>query len=390
MYQLYKTKPVHHFLFSFLMLLLPVLSWSQPAYPVYTSGEEGHKIYRIPAIVQLPNKTLLAFAEGRVKGGNDFGDINIVLKRSEDDGKTWSALQTVVDYGNLQAGNVAPVIDLLDPRYPKGRLFLFYNTGNQSEWDIRKGKGQREVWYITSIDGGYTWSEAINITQQVKPIPNNWRTYANTPGHAFQIPDGKYKGRLIIPGNHSEGEGKPDFSDYFSHVFYSDDHGDHFKISEHLPQPGSNEATATYISQDRIVLNARNQKGDIKTRIMGLSKDGGAHWDTVYFDHQLPDPVCEGAILTIGKHKGKAVVVFCNAANTKQRNHLSLRLSNDDGKIWSKSWLVDSTDNSKVDYTAYSDIVRLRKNIVGVLYEKDNYASIVFKPIKISKKNNHP
>ena len=74
-----------------------------------------------------------------------------------------------------------------------------------------------------------------------------------------------------------------------------------------MPQPGSNEATATYVSQDRIVLNARNQKGDIKTRIMGLSKDGGAHWDTVYFDHQLPDPVCEGAILNIGKHKGKVI-----------------------------------------------------------------------------------
>jgi sialidase-1 len=374
----------------FLILLFPFLGWSQPSYNVYTSGEEGHKTYRIPAIVQLPNHTLLAFAEGRVKGSNDFGDINIVLKRSLNAGKKWSPIQTIVDYGNLQAGNAAPVIDLLDPRYPKGRLFLFYNTGNQSEWDIRKGKGQREVWYITSTDGGFTWSEAINITQQVKPNTNNWRTFANTPGHAFQIPEGKYKGRLMIPGNHSEGEGKADYSDYFSHVFYTDDHGDHFKVSESLPIPGSNEATATYISQDQILLNARNQKGDIKNRIIGVSKDGGDHWDSVYFDTQLPDPVCEGTLLTVGKHKGKMVLAFCNPANSKQRNHLTLRLSEDDGKSWSKSWMVDSANNNpSIDYTAYSDIIRFHKNTIGVLYEKNNYASIIFKPIKISKWYSH-
>ena len=94
---------------------------------VYTSGTEGHKSYRIPAIIQSPNGDLLAFAEGRVKGSGDFGDINIVLKRSADKGKTWSPLETIVNFDSLQAGNPAPVVDLTDPKYPKGRIFLFYN-----------------------------------------------------------------------------------------------------------------------------------------------------------------------------------------------------------------------------------------------------------------------
>jgi sialidase-1 len=101
---------------------------------VFESGTEGHKIYRIPAIIKLPNKNLLAFCEGRVNGGGDFGDINIVLKKSTDGGVTWSALSTVIDYDKLQAGNPAPVVDLTDPRYPKGRVFLFYNTGNNDEY----------------------------------------------------------------------------------------------------------------------------------------------------------------------------------------------------------------------------------------------------------------
>ena len=59
--------------------------------PVFVSGTEGYKSFRIPAIVQAPNGDLLAFAEGRVEGSGDFGDIDIVMKRSKDKGKSWSA-----------------------------------------------------------------------------------------------------------------------------------------------------------------------------------------------------------------------------------------------------------------------------------------------------------
>ncbi|MDB5261009.1 MAG: exo-alpha-sialidase [Adhaeribacter sp.] len=141
---------------------------AQPAaVPVFISGTEGQKSYRIPAIIWLPNKDLLAFAEGRVQGAGDFGDINIVAKRSANKDKTWSNLQTVADNNTLQAGNPAPVVDLNDPAYPQGRIFLFYNTGNNHKGEIRKGKGLREVWYKTATDGGATWAEAVNITTQV-------------------------------------------------------------------------------------------------------------------------------------------------------------------------------------------------------------------------------
>ena len=358
---------------------------SQIQTPVFISGTEGHVTYRIPAIVVLPNHTLLAFAEGRVKGSNDFGDINIVLKRSKDNGKTWSSIQTIVDYGNLQAGNCAPVLDNLDPRYPGGRLFLFYNTGNVSEWDIRKGKGQREVWYISSVDGGITWSLPTNITSQVKPEGKDWRAYANTPGHAFQIPTGKYKGRILIPANHSEGEPQNNYTDYYSHAFYSDDHGDHFNVGEKLPFAGSNEATATYLTNDRIMLNARNQMGNPRARIIGISKDGGQHWDSVYIDNQLPDPVCEATILTVGIKNKKSILAFCNPADTQQRNKLTLRLSDSEGATWNKFWTIDSTQDKKSDYTAYCDIAMLKKNKLGILFEKDNYKKIVFTQINLKK-----
>ena len=288
---------------------------------VFAAGTEGHKSYRIPAIVELPNNDLLAFCEGRVNGAGDFGNINIVMKRSSDKGETWSTLNTIVDAANLQAGNPAPVVDVTDPEYPNGRIFLFYNTGNNHEGEVRKGNGLREVWYITSVDGGFTWSAAVNITAQVhRPLQptvhaaynfsEDWRSYANTPGHALQIQKGKYRGRLYIAANHSAGNPKPQSQDYFAHGFYTDDHGKTFHLSETINLPGGNEATAAEISNGGLLLNARNQKGDMRARIVARSNDGGQTWSNIVFDKNLPDPVCEGSILNIGTKKGKKLIGF--------------------------------------------------------------------------------
>lgn len=367
---------------------------AQQEVPVFVSGEEGHKSYRIPAIIGLPDGKLLAFCEGRVNHAGDFGDINIVLKTSTDGGNTWSALQTVVDYDKLQAGNPAPVVDLLDPAYPKGRIFLFYNTGNNHEGEVRKGQGLREVWYISSTDGGKSWSEPVNITTQThrpnQPALNpaysfseDWRSYANTPGHAMQLTSGPFKGRIFIAANHSAGAPHQQFEDYQAHGFFTDDHGKSFRLSETLSIPGSNEAIAAELSGGRLMLNARNQKGDIRARIVATSSTGGETWDTTYFDRQLPDPVCQGTLLTIGKKKRKNILAFCNAADEKRRDNLTLRISYDDGKTWSRSLLVDkATDPKQYDPTAYSDIVLLNKKTIGILYEKNGYSTIQFKAMR--------
>ncbi|MBK7375022.1 MAG: exo-alpha-sialidase [Chitinophagaceae bacterium] len=366
--------------------------------PVFISGTEGHKSYRIPAIVSLPNGELLAFAEGRVNNAGDFGDINIVLKRSGDGGNTWSALQHVAEFDTLQAGNPAPVVDLTDPAYPNGRIFLFYNTGNNHEGEVRKGKGYKQVWYKTSVDGGHTWSNAVDITTQVhRPkqillnaaynFPEDWRTYANTPGHAMQFQKGKYKGRIFVAANHSAGGPQKQAMDYDAHGFYTDDHGKTFHLGTSLNVPGSNESTAAELSNDRLMMNSRNQRGHIRQRIVSISSDGGATWDTSYFDKNLPDPVCQGSLLNTGTKKGKNILVFCNAADTSSRDKLTLRISFDEGKTWKKNILLAKNEkpykDKRMDFAAYSDIVELDKNKVGVLYEKENYRQIVFISVKL-------
>jgi len=379
---------------SVVFICCSISVFAQQKVPVFVSGNEGYKSYRIPAIVSLPNGDLLAFCEGRVNNAGDFGHVNIVMKRSTDKGRSWDSLQVVAENGDLQAGNAAPVVDLTDPAYPGGRIFLFYNTGNNQEGEVRKGNGLREVWYKTSTDKGQTWSEAVNITTQVhRPkqpqisaaynFSEDWRSYANTPGHAMQFQNGKYKGRIFVAANHSAGPPQKRFNDYAAHGFYSDDHGKTFHLGATVNTSGSNESMATELSGDKLMMNSRNQKGDVRARIVSISSDGGATWDTSYVDQTLIDPVNQGSILTIGKKHGKNIIAFCNAADTKRRDNLTLRISYDDGKTWAKSIVIDkSADGSKGDFTAYSDLVKLGKKKIGVLYERNGYKEIVFTVVK--------
>jgi len=371
---------------SFTGWLIMVSMCAAAQVPVFRSGTEGYASFRIPAIVTSPNGKLLAFCEGRVQNAGDFGNIDVVMKESSDGGKTWSPLRILVDADSLQAGNPAPVIDQLDPRYPTGRIFLFYNTGNNHEGEVRKGNGRRTVWYITSVNDGKTWSAPVNISEQVhRPgPPDNWRSYANTPGHALQFSQGQYKGRIYVAANHSAGDPQCGFEDYRAHGFFSDDHGDHFQLSESLSIPGSNESTAAELSNDRLMLNSRNQKGDIRARIVSISGDGGARWDSSYYDNQLPDPVCEGSLLNIGWKKGKAILAFCNPASRERRDSLTLRISWDEGLSW-RNAVVMPPAGDRGDRQAYSDLVRIKKNRIGIIYEQNGYREIVFKYIDISK-----
>jgi len=369
------------------LLLLPLWTLAQETKTaVFTSGTDNYKSFRIPAIIRAPNGDLLAFAEGRVHGSNDFGNIQIVEKRSSDNGKTWSTLQVVAANDTLQADNAAPVVDMTDPAYPKGRVFLFYNTGNVSESKLRKGLGVREVWYKTSVDNGRTWSAPVNITLQVhKPLQpqynkaynfsEDWRSYANTPGHAIQFTHGKYKGRIYVAANHSAGEPKPHYADGQAFGYYTDDHGKTFKISDDVNVPGSNEVMAVELTGNKLMLNARNQLGNIKCRIIAVSSNGGQKWDTTYFDHNLPDPVCQGSILSLGKN----TIAVCNDADTIHRNNLTVRVSFDAGKTWSISKnIAKAPEGFKGDFSAYSDIVAIPGKRIGVLYERNNYQEIIF------------
>jgi sialidase-1 len=376
----------------YLLIMLFTGGYSQgqnQTLPVFTNGEEGYACYRIPAIIKNFNGDLLAFAEARKKDCDDFGDIDIVMKKSMNNGKAWSTLVIVVDNGLFKAGNPAPVADNQDPRFPKGRLFLLYNTATGSEANSRQGQSIREISFITSTDNGKSWSDPVNITTSVhKPLATwhnvaynfkeDWRTNALTPGHALQLRIGKNKGRIFVAANHSVGAKKDngDFDNYRSHCFYSDDHGASWQLGADVPIPGGNESTAAELSDGTVLQNIRYQNKNAKSRILAYSRNAGLSWDTAYVEYRLPDPICEGSMIDLN-YKGKHYLLFSNPSAKPARENMTIHVSNDDGRSWYRAILVQPGPS------AYSDLVDIDKRNIGILYEKGNEGGIVFKNMPV-------
>jgi len=381
---------------SYLLLLLailPLLTNAQTDHVVvFRSGESGYHTFRIPAIIRADNGDLLAFCEGRKNGSGDFGNIDIVMRRSADGGKQWGELQVVAEFNDLQAGNPAPIIDLLNPDHP-GRVWLFYNTGNCTEQQMRERMGLKETWYRVSDDHGINWLPPVNITTQVhkhsgnSSLPGDWRSYANTPGHALQIMNGPFKGRLVVAANHSSGPPQGRFRDYRAHAFFSDDFGRTFQLSPDVEYPGSNESMAAELGNGGILLNSRNQSGDQKFRLISRSRDAGRSWDTTYLEKNLIDPVNQGSVLTLGYAGKNAIIAHSHAQDSTRRNNLMLHISRDDGRSWKPYLVIDQApEGASKDYTAYSDLVVFQTNRLGVLFERNGYREIVWKTIDLPRK----
>jgi len=343
---------------------------------LFKSGTDGYNTFRIPALITTKRGTILAFAEGRKNTSSDTGDIDLVMKRSEDHGKTWSVLKIIRDDGLNVCGNPAPVVDRTT-----GKIYLLstWNLGTDKESAIinETSKDTRRVFVMVSSDEGETWSEPVEITTQVKK--SNWTWYATGPCHAIQIEKGKYKGRLVIPCDHIEaGSGK-----YYSHIIFSDDHGKTWAMGGTTPQDQVNECTIAELKGGKLMLNMRNYDRTQKSRKVSISDDGGMTWSNIYADTTLIEPICQASLITYSipaRKSGK--MFFLNPANENKRENMTLRLSYDEGKSWPVSRVLHAGP------AAYSDITVLKSGEIGCLYEAGEssaYQGIVFQIIPLKE-----
>jgi sialidase-1 len=345
---------------------------------LFESGSDGYNTFRIPAIITTTKGTLLAFAEGRRKGSSDTGDIDLVMKRSDDNGKTWSDLTVVWDDAENVCGNPAPVVDR-----STGKIFLLstWNLGSDHESKIIKGTSRdtRRIFVISSSDNGNTWSVPAEITGSVKK--ENWTWYATGPCHGIQIEKGRYKDRLVIPCDHIESV----TNKYFSHVIFSDDNGATWNLGGTTPQDQVNESTVAEISGGRLMMNMRNYDRQEKTRKISVSSDGGSMWSDIYSDKALVEPICQGSLLSSNSGRKKTfTMLFLNPADTAVRRNMTLRVSRDEGKTWPVSKVLHEGPS------AYSDMTILSDGSVGCLFEAGNtspYKGIVFRKVSLNELN---
>ncbi len=343
---------------------------------LFESGKDGYKTFRIPAIITTNKGTILAIAEGRKNGASDTGDIDLVLKRSEDNGKTWSQLSVIWDDGTNVCGNPAPVVDK-----STGIIYLLstWNLGTDHELDIIKqtSKDTRRVFVLQSTDDGKSWSAPKELTKEVK-LPS-WTWYATGPCHGIQVANGNASGRLVIPCDHIEsGTNK-----YFSHTIYSDDHGKSWKLGGTTPQDKVNECTIAELSDGNLMLNMRNYDRVQKARKVSLSTDGGQTWGNISADKTLVEPICQGSLLKFSfKEEKKSRLLFINPADETKRLNMTLRLSYDEGATWAKSMVLHAGPS------AYCDITRLPNGNIGCFYEAGTanpYEGIIYREISLKQ-----
>lgn len=348
---------------------------------LFVSGTDGYKSYRIPAIITTNKGTLLAFCEGRKNSAADAGDIDLLLKRSTDGGRTWSAQLVIWNDSTNTCGNPCPVVDEITGAIC---LLMTHNLGDDKEGDIIKkmSRSTRTVWISRSTNDGLTWSVPEDITATTKK--KEWSWYATGPGIGIQIKNGAHKGRLVIPCDYNYDDStsipKQGPAGTGSHSIYSDDHGATWKLGGTIT-PKMNECQVVEVADGNgtLLMNMRSYFQH-NCRAQAISYDGGITWTGPVDVPALVEPVCQASIIryTWPVKKAKSCMLFLNPASAKRMN-MTMRASYDEGQTWPVIRTLYAGPS------AYSSMTLLPNGTINCLYEagiKNPYETIVFEKLK--------
>jgi sialidase-1 len=335
---------------------------------LFKAGADGYMSYRIPVLVVTKAGTVLAFCEARKLPGTDQGPIDTVLRRSRDGGRTWDAMEMVAAGGDDTLGNPCPVVD-----EPSGTVFLALtrNDGRDTEEAIRRGTSRqpRTVWMCHSADDGRTWTKPEDISRTTRQA--NWGWYSTGPDNGIQL----RSGRLVVPCHHSIAPEPGGYGD----VIISDDHGLTWRVGGDVGNFVGENAVVE-LADGRLLMNARPHGHH---RSISYSSDAGETWGPVAEDAGLPDPGCQGTLvrysLTPASRRNR--LLFCNPNSLKKREHLTVRLSYDEGQTWPVAREIEP------NRAGYSSLAALADGSVGCFYENrtaNNHAILSFARFSIA------
>lgn len=326
---------------ALLLSLFATLVSSIRLVDVFNGGDGGYKCFRIPALIQTSNSTLLLFAEGRKNSCNDHGFVDLVYKSSHDDGATWGDVVLVRRESspskNVTIGNPAPVA------LSGNRVLLPFCRENLA------------AGVLYSPDGGTSWELRANLT-----IPPTWTWIATGPPASLQLPSG----RILIPSN------KIDASVDGSFVFYSDDEGLTWGTSSNFVSKGNEDQAVSlpWVSPKTVLLSMRNAGGP--TRLAALSTDEGMTWGDTW--ETIVEGECQASTIALPTHPDGPLLAMSSPFNSARRVNMTIHVSTDDGKSWAPKIQVYAGGS------AYSSLIQVSPTSVGLAFEKDGYASIAF------------
>ena len=303
--------------------------------------------------------------------------------KSRDGGKTWEAPKPIMDmgtYGGLpedQNGCSDPNI-LVDKETGDIWVCAVWTHGKPGTHQWR-GRGSEpglelhqstQFMMVRSSDDGQSWSKPENWTSRLKNP--KWHLFAPAPGNGITMKNGT----LVIPTDGRDEEGLP-----FSNLLWSQDHGETWSLSSPA-RSDTTECAVAELSDGTLMLNMRDNRnrGD-KTasngRAVSITANLGETWRVHSSDHRsLPEPVCMASLISHTLSDGRHILFFSNPNHRSKRKNMTVRMSLDDGKTWTKSVLLDEAGG------AYSSLVMVNSSTLGILYESSR-ADMVFQKIAL-------
>jgi sialidase-1 len=366
---------------------------------LFTAGQGGYKVYHIPGIVVTAKGTVLAWCEARQKGG-DWDQIEILLRRSTDEGKTWSEPRKIADVPGPKTKNPFSLrmknVDPNDVTYNNPVLIADRDGTVHMLFCLE----YMRCFYQRSDDDGVSWSAPVEITSAFEKFKSayNWKVLATGPDHGIQLKNG----RLVVPVWLSTGTGGNAHRPSVTATIYSDDQGKTWQAGE-VAVPctdewiNPNETVAIELADGSVMLNARSES-KAHRRLVTTSKDGATGWSTPKFDDALLESICMGSIVrfSLANDGGKNRILFVNPDNlsradgkeepgkNRDRKNVSVKLSYDEGKTWAVTKILDP------GYSGYSDIAVTKSGVILSFYgrgEKTDFGGYAFNYLTLARFN---
>ena len=276
---------------------------------------------RYPNIVVTTRGTVVAV----------WGNDGVVVRRSEDGGRTWGGAITVSEKGYHGGGttvdeNSGDLLVFVEDRQPPAPLTVY-----------------------RSRDDGKTWRVQATVIGK--------DTNGNTPSmhmneHGITLLHGKHKGRLLRPTRYyGPNGGGAEWPLQYTNAIYSDDGGKSWRTSSPFPEKGTGEATLVELSDGRIYYNSRvhwSERPRNKRRREAWSDDGGVTWKKWRIIDVLPDGDqgrtygCMGGLTRLPL-RGRDILLFSNLdTEAAYRERVTVWASFDGGRTWPLKRLVDA------------------------------------------------